>query len=460
MIDQLRSKVATTQRRNEEGFREAAAPISPAGKGASLRSNFSWMLAGNGIYAVCQWVVLGTLARTGTPAVVGQFVLALAVTSPVMAFCLLQIRSVQATDVRREYEFGHYLAVRLLALAAALFVILGISSFSEYGGETFLVILAVALSACADGLSDTAYGLLQQHERLEKIARSMMLRGLLSLVAIGSVMVVSGRPFLAVMAGAATRLVIVFGFDLRNVKRVLCDRPAAWRPRWEPGKLVALVRLAAPLGLVMMFIVLNNNIPRYFVEKHLGQSPLGIFGAIGYVGVVGAMVVGALGESVTPRLSRAYVRRDRSEFLGLCLRLAIIGSTLGVLGVVVAIVAGRPVLTLLYGAAYAAENEVLVWAMVAAGVGYVASFAGYAVTAARYYRSQIPLFALVAGTNALASYILVPLLGLRGAALSLVLAMLAQLLGTLLILWHGLTALSAGNVSRTMATFESAAERA
>src|SRR5579871_2426223 len=111
MNGQLLPEVDATRRWNREGWKEEAVLLPPASESASLRSNFSWMLAGNGIYAACQWGVLALFARLATPAVVGQYVLATAVTAPILAFFMLQIRMVQATDVRREYHFGHYLAV-------------------------------------------------------------------------------------------------------------------------------------------------------------------------------------------------------------------------------------------------------------------------------------------------------------------------------------------------------------
>src|SRR5262245_46162031 len=120
---------------------DSPAPVQTAARSVSLRSNFSWMLTGNAIYALCQWGVLGMFARLGTPAVVGQFVLAMAVTAPIMAFFMLQFRMVQASDVRREYKFGHYLAVRLMALASAVVVILGVSACLDYQGETLMMIL-------------------------------------------------------------------------------------------------------------------------------------------------------------------------------------------------------------------------------------------------------------------------------------------------------------------------------
>src|SRR3954469_7592651 len=85
----------------------------------SLRSNFSWTFAGNVVYAGCQWGMLMVLAKLGSPERVGQFALGLAVTAPILMFSNLQLRAIQATDARREYRFGHYLALRLATTALA-----------------------------------------------------------------------------------------------------------------------------------------------------------------------------------------------------------------------------------------------------------------------------------------------------------------------------------------------------
>src|SRR6266568_5527229 len=47
-------------------------------EGVSLRTNFAWTLAGNAVYAVCQWGMLVSIAKLGSPAMVGQFALGLA----------------------------------------------------------------------------------------------------------------------------------------------------------------------------------------------------------------------------------------------------------------------------------------------------------------------------------------------------------------------------------------------
>jgi O-antigen/teichoic acid export membrane protein len=417
---------------------EAPSSIREEAPAHSLRSNFWWMLSGNAVYALCQWGLLAILARLGTPAIVGQYVLAVAVTTPVTVFFMLHLRAVQATDTKRDYEFGHYLALRLAAMAIALIVVIGVCLTSGYRGDTFLVIAAVAVSAVCDSLSDIVYGLLQQRERLDRIGQSMMLRGVFSIVLLASVLASTGRVFYGILAVACARLMVLAFFDLRNARRELA-RPNV-RPRWEPRRILALARIALPLGLVMMLVVLSTNIPRYFVESYLDQSALGIFGAIGYLSVAGTMAVGALGDSVTPRLARDYASGQRREFGARVLRLAGLGAGLGVAGVLVAVVAGRPLLGLLYGPAYAERTDVLILTMIAAGIGYIASFSGYAVTAARYFRAQLPLFVAVVAVTALGCWWLVPAWGLRGAAVALAISALTQLIGSGLILLYAIRA--------------------
>ena len=409
--------------------------LSQTGQRSGLRQHFSWLLMGNLIYAGCQWALLSLLARLGTPELVGQLVLALAVTSPIMALFLFQLRSVQATDTGRDFQFGHYLALRLAALAAALLTAAVVCAVLPQGRAATWMILAVALSACVDGISDTAYGLLQHRERFRMIACSMILRGLASVVTFGLTIFFTGNLLLAVLIGSMARLIVASSIDLPCVNRVLRDEEEDWRPRWDLDRLVGLAKIAAPLGLVTTLIALNNSIPRYFIEKSLGDSPLGIFGAIGYVTVIGTLIVAALGQSASPRFVRSFARGNKSEFLGLYWRLIGICIGLGAAGLVISMTASRFALTILYGPEYATHGDLLFWMMVAGAINYVASISGYAITAAHCIRAQLPLFALVAATNAAASFWLIPSLGLNGAALSLILSALMQLSGTLVILW-------------------------
>jgi hypothetical protein len=64
--------------------------------------------------------------------------------------------------------------------------------------------------------------------------------------------------------------------------------------------------------------------------------------------------------------------------------------------------------------------------MVAAGMGYVSSFLGYGMTAARYFRVQMPLFVLVTGSCAMACFWLIPTQGVLGAARALIVGAIVE----------------------------------
>ena len=433
-------------------------------KPLTLRRNFSWTFTGNLIYAASQWGMLVVLAKLGSPEMVGQFTLGLAVTAPVIMFTNLQLRGIQATDAKGNYVFSDYLGLRLIGTGLSLLIIAGITLKAGYRRETSLVILAIALAKAFESISDVFYGLIQQHERMDRIAIALMIKGPLSLLllAIGVSVtrsVVGGAIGLAIAWG-----LVLFGWDIRNGRLILNNSshgrdvedllvgdvaPANSQnplyPRWNRKTLSKLVLLALPLGFVMMLLSLNTNIPRYFIERYLGERELGIFAAMSYLMVVGSMVVSALAESASPRLAKYYAAGNSTAFRTLLLKLVGVGLMLGMGGVFVAVVAGKPILTLLYTPEYAERADLFAWLMVAAGIGYVSSFLGYGMTAARYFRVQMPLFVLVTGSCAIASFWLIPTQGVRGAAIALVISALIQLVFSLGVTYQAIYKLRRGS---------------
>jgi len=390
--------------------------------------------------------MLVILAKLGSPIMVGQFALGLAVTAPIIMFAILQLRAVQATDAKHEYLFGDYLGLRLIAIALALFVIVAISFFSGYREDTMLVILVIGVAKAFESTSDIFFGLLQQHERMDRIAKSMMLKGFLSLLALGIGVYLTRSTLWGVIGLAVIWALILIYYDLKSGALILrlsqITNPSAnikiddstLSPRWDKAKLRKLALLALPLGFVMLLISLNVNIPRYFIEHYLGERQLGIFAAISYLMVAGTTIVSALGQSASPRLAKYYASGNHTAFRDLLVKLVAIAMLLGLAGLLVVIFAGRELLTLLYRPEYAKHVDIFLWAMVAAGISYITSFLGYGMTAARYFKVQMPLFTVVILVLIIACFWLIPAYGLLGAAMALTIAAIAQMLGSLVIL--------------------------
>ena len=200
------------------------------------------------------------------------------------------------------------------------------------------------------------------------------------------------------------------------------------------GRLRSLAIAGAPLGVVVMLVSLNLNIPRYFVELNLGMREQGIYSSLANLMAAGSVVVGALGQVATPRLARYFSDRDTRAFGRLLAVLVMVSLGLGLAGVIVATGFGRQVLTIVYRPEFAARQDVFIWLMAASGAVYLGSTMGVAITAARCFKPQLPLFALSAVTTAVACFYWVPTMGLRGAALAIFLSSVIQSAGGIWLL--------------------------
>ena len=419
----------------------------PKNKNITLRRNFSWTFIGNLIYSGCQWGMLVVLAKLGNPEMVGTFTLGLAVTAPVMMFSNLQLRDIQTTDAKNHYLFNDYLGLRLITTGLALPIILWITLATGYKGETAIVIILIGFAKGLESISDVFYGLLQKHEKMDRMAISVMMKGPLSLLMLSIGTYISGSIIWGVLGLVIAWACILLIWDIPSYRWLinkftsegeipdsLEGRTA--KPRWQLGTIRKLIWLSLPLGLVMMLISLNANIPRYFLEQSLGKKELGVFAALAYLIVAGNMVVSALGSAARPRLAKYYAGGNVSAYQKLLFQLVAIACLLGLSGILVAWVAGGQILTIVYQPEYAKYTELLIWLMVTAGIGYVSSFLGEGMTAARYFRTQIPLFIVVTSTSAIASFWFIPKNGLKGAAIALMIAEIVRIIFTLGVIFH------------------------
>jgi O-antigen/teichoic acid export membrane protein len=420
-------------------------------EGLSLRANFAWTFIGNLAYAASQWGMVVVLTKLGSPEIVGQFALGLAVTAPVIMFASLQLRGVQATDAKREFEFGHYLGLRIITTGFAFLIISLIILLADYRLETKLVIFAIALAKCIEAFSDVFYGLLQQSERMDWIAKSMMIKGPSSMLILSLVVYFTDSVLWAAVSIAAVWFLVLIGYDLRRGIKIITSDTFLYKPlklglsrnnvivpQWEWESLRKLFKVTFPLGIVMLFVSINPNLPKYLIEYNWGEYELGIFAAIAYLVAVGTMVVSALGQSASPRMAKYYADGHLAAFKTLLFKLLMVGVALATGGILIASIIGKELLTILYQPEYA-RQEVLVLLMVAGGIAHLGSFLGYAMTAVRYFRVQLPLFALVAFVTAIVGFLVIPNMNLQGAALALISGAVVQVVGGSLIIKHALT---------------------
>jgi O-antigen/teichoic acid export membrane protein len=392
----------------------------------SLQRNFSWTFVANIVYAGCQWGMLVALARLGSPALVGQFVLGLAVTGPIMLFSGLQLRAAQASDAGGIFRFSQYLVLRAASTVVGAAAVLALVFAWRHTAAETAVIFAITGAKAIEALIDQYYGLFQQHERMDFIAKSLMLRGLVGLAALAILVYLTRSVFWGALGIAGSNAIAFLAHDVPRSRCLV-------RTSGVRGGLEALAgcyrsrrsiwRLAVetlPLGCVSMMMSLNPNVPRYFVEHYLGPNPLGIFGAISYLHMVGNTAVSALCGSAIPRLSVLRDSGRRGAFRRLLVRVIGLSAATGACAVLASMLCGGLFLSLAYGREYAKHTDILLAQMIASALIFVAATMVAGLTAARKFRMQLPLWAVVVAVTASCCALLIPGGGLRGAGVAIV----------------------------------------
>lgn len=414
----------------------AMSELDAGPKPLSLRRNFSWSFVGNVVYAGCQWGMLLVLAKLGSVESVGVFGFALAVTAPIIIFGNLQLRTVLATDANRQYVFGEYFALRLASLALGLSAISAVALLGRFPQETVLIILIIGLAKAIESISDIIYGLLLQNERMDQIARLQIIKGCLSLVAMGLTVYISKSVIWGAAAMAGTWALCLVAFDYPCA--VWClgrSRRHELRPRWNVMAMLHMARRSTPLGFAHVIESLAEFTPIYLIAYFLSPGELGIYVAISALMRIGNIAIRPVVYTTSPRLAQLYANGNLSAFLRLVTKIAGVASLIGLVGTVLALLFGRQLLILLYSPEYAEHVRLLVWIAIATTVSLVTKI-DVAFIALRSYWQLLLIWGIGILSLVLISSVLIPEFHLEGAAIALFIANLIRMLMIVRLGWR------------------------
>ncbi|MGE7647252.1 lipopolysaccharide biosynthesis protein [Peribacillus frigoritolerans] len=405
----------------------------------SLKGNFVWTFSGNVIYALCQWGILIAITKIGTAEMVGQYALGLALTAPIFLFLNLNLRVVMVTDKKNQFYFNDYFKLRLITLILSMSIIVIISLFLDYNFITLFVVLLVGLSKAVESISDIFNGINQKAEQMHIIAMSKILKGVISLLGVIVIIFITNDIIMTILSIVLSWAFVLLIYDYRKGRETLLLY-GDYNKNMKNKKSITLKSMrniaviSFPLGVVATLDSLNLNIPRYFIQEIQGEESLGYFAAVIYLMVAGGTVIGALCQSALPRLAQLYLEKNYLKFIKLLNKLILIALIIGILGIIIAFVAGETVLTLFYNEEYAEYKGIFILIMIAATFWYIASFLDAGINATQNFKVQIPIYVTTILITIGTSFYFIPNYQLEGAALVVCIGMFVRLLASVIIL--------------------------
>lgn len=402
-------------------------------KTLSLRKNFAWVLVGNIVSSFCMWLLLVFLTKSGTVETVGIFAVAQAISMPINMLFGLKLQVAQVTDARNDYQFGHYYALRIVTMIMAV-IVTAIIGFLYYPKATAIVTLLLAVNYAIVSIREVFLSFMQKCERMDKTSISGMLQGLLSLLMFGVIFWLSQNLALSVVGLIASRLIVVYVYDMPVVRKLSHmfsqHERMSMNPLWDVKSMWHLTKLTASLGIVGWMSQLFNSIPRLVMDKYAGVREVGYFAAISSLLVAGTMIAAAVGQAVSPRLAKYYVE-DLKSYKRLFNKFLAVSFMLGIMGIFISVLFGRTILALVFKADYAEYNNIFIQLNIAGAVFFLFSAMNVALTTARKFAIQIPIYAFSVVVCGMAVFLLIPYYGMLGATWSLLICYSVGFLGCL-----------------------------
>lgn len=379
----------------------------------TFKNNAIWNTTGSLTYALSQWLIIVVIAKIGTPEMVGEYSLALAITAPITMFLGGKLRLIYVTD-HSELSFADYLNYKYLSSLLAILLIIIIVGFTSYNYSVVMIILLIGLFKIHQDISELLYGVFQKQLKMKFIGISKIIKALMMIVLFTITLYYSNSLILAVLSIVIVSLLILLIYDLKFAKRFVGIR---FKINFITIKDILLLSL--PLSIMTLLNSLATNVPRYIIEMRLDLSSLGYFSALLHLIFAGNILIDSLRQPIIPILVRNYRNKNRKNFIKIIAGVLLLCFIISFIGLITAYIFGETLLTIAYSADYAEFNDMFIIMILASGFIYGTLILDSGINAARKFKIQPFIGLLWLVSSIIISFYFITAYGLIGAALGL-----------------------------------------
>lgn len=268
-----------------------------------MLKKISWTFTSNFVTAFVKWLMLIMIAKWLTPADVGVYALALAITSPLALLANMKLR---ALYVNAEAPHYHAYSVARNIVAIFSFVALLLLAFFAYH-DAWLIIAMVGLSKLFELVSDFMYALAHRAQHMARLSKQIVIKQiLLTVLFIGSI--VWSRDLLT-----AITVQVVAQFCYLAIETKLFVKRYPFERTISPSLVWSILTLGLPLGITQLVVSFNTFLPRYALEFFSSSEMLGYFSAIAYITVIANILMGAISQNYLHVFKRLHVAGDYTK---------------------------------------------------------------------------------------------------------------------------------------------------
>ncbi|QPL05831.1 MULTISPECIES: lipopolysaccharide biosynthesis protein [Actinomyces] len=383
-------------------------------EGSQLRRDYVWNAAAS--LAASVFVVLTTAVVSHVIDIqaVGIYALAIANGQLFQTLGMYEVRTYHVTDVRRRFSFGTYLAARIVTVVLMIAAIVVHALVTGNSASAAILMILIASVRVFDAFEDVFYSEFQRAGRLDLGGRACFVRTMATMIVFCLMVVLTGHLLVSTVTTLVASLVVM----------VLAYVPPArslysLRPSWDARAVLQLLAECLPLFLASFLNMFIFTAPRWAIDTSMGEAAevaqgyfTVIFMPASAINLLSLLVFRPL---LTPMATR-WAAGDDEGFLT-AIRRGLVTTFLASLVVAAAAyVAGPPVLDLVYSTDVSGLRLELMVLIAGGALNAGGVILYYALSTMRLQRLVLVGYVVGAVAAGVLCRILVPPLGLLGAA--------------------------------------------
>lgn len=385
-----------------------------------LINRAKWLLSGNILFAFSQWLMLIFFSRMSSAEQLGYYSYALAITAPIFLLTNLQLRPLLVADFNTEnvFKFSQYFSLRLITTIIASLISL---FFVNWNNKVALLIFILVIATKGlESISDIIYAFYNAKKQTHFISKSLSIKSILIIIISFVTLYLTNNIFYSLTGTVIAYIFILIFIDIRQNNRLLKNI------KFVDSHLRNIILTGLPLGISVMLISLQTNIPRYFLESYLSVKFVGIYTVFYYFLIIGGIIINSICQYLSPYFSEFYRNNELEKLKKSIFQASAFALLLGFLGLIVSILLHSFIIETIYGNDFVKYSYLLPYVMFAGIFSYLSVVSGYLLTSLKLFKVQMPIFLALVLFTTIYSYILIPKFGLLGAAYTTILTAVSQ----------------------------------
>lgn len=309
----------------------------------NLKKNFIWNTIGIFSISLTSFVYSLILIRLCNLSVSGIWSYTFAVACTSVTLASFGGRTYQVTDAKKELNTFTYVSARYITVGITLVLVLLFTLTKGFDLNKSLIMIGLCIFKFCEELSDVYYGILQKHDKLYVVGKSMFFKSVINMLLFLMVIYLSKSLLLAVIFILVNNFLFFYFYDRRNaLKLEKLDKKISRQQMKKYFKNNLIICLTLFLSTYLV------NCSKYVMETYLSDDLQGIYNILVLPATAVTLIGSFIINPLVVGLSKDFAEGQINHIKTVANKISLIMIGFGVIACIGAYFLGVPVLKLIY----------------------------------------------------------------------------------------------------------------